>query len=387
MLLLLALLLAPPVQAGAAMEPGQAVLVQSGGTRLRVEPSLRADVVTELEEGRWLELVSVGELATVAGVEAPWLQVRDPWAPMGDGLLAGPWEGWVWGGLVGAAPEEVPEVTHALWDRLFADPGGGAGPRMWALRPAADQPGVVEVGEWTGTAQAPDRVRPLVGWQAIDSIHRQDPGNGRTWLWLIGRGDDGHRRGQLVPTSCDAEPLEVILSGEPAPGQRLRGSLYLIDLEGDGQHEAVVQWVRSGADGEVHERHFAPFQLDADGTVRQAPGAQVRDALLPPPDLAVRAVGLRRSGRQAFAVVTVANAGARSEPTRLDVSVAARVGGQDLLVRADLPALAPGEERELELPVGLPRGTVGGFLVDAVVVPTGVEADLGNNRLARWTAL
>lgn len=369
------------------LEAGQALLVREGGTRLRAGPSLRDDVVTTLEEGRWLELVAVGEPATLSGVEAPWLQVRDPWAPMGDGLLAGPWEGWVWGGLVGPAPEEVPKVTHALWDRLFAVPEGDVGPRMWALRPAADSPGVVEVGEWTGTSQAPDRVRPLAGWQSIDAVHRQDPGNGRVWLWITGRGERGRVRGQLVPTGSDAEPLEVLLSGEPAPGQWLRGDLYLVDLDGDGRDEAVVQWARSDADAEVIERHFAPFDLADDGTVAPAPGAQVRDALLPPPDLKVRQVGLRRSGRKVLAVVSVVNAGARSEPTRLDVKVAPKSRGAQVRARADVPALAPGEEWLLEVPLELPRATALGFLVDAVVVPTGVEADLGNNRLARWTAL
>jgi hypothetical protein len=388
-LLLLSLLVCSPLLAGPAapiLEPGAAVLVLEGGTRLRSEPSLRADVITDLEEGRWLELVAIGEPQVVAGLQAPWLQVRDPWAPLGDGMLAGPWDGWVWGGLVGPAPASAPQITHALWDRAFAVPERGPGPLMWALRPAADEPGVVELGEWTGPTQAPDRIRPLRGWQAIDAIHRRDPGNGRIWLWLTGRGDAGQGRGQLVPTGVDAEPLEVMLSGEPAEGQLLRGRLFLIDLEGDGQDEAVVQWIRFDRDGEVLDRHFAPFVLEADGSSRPGAGGQVREALLPPPDLRIRAVDLQRSGGGVVAVVAVVNSGARSGPTRLDVTVAPRADGQEVQLRGEVPALVPGEELEIRLPISLPRGGTGTFLVDALVVPVGVEADLGNNRLARWTS-
>ena len=358
-----------------------------GGTRLRAEASLRSDVVTVLEAGRWLELLAVGELATVAGIEAPWLRVRDPWAPLGDGLLAGDWRGWVWGGLVGPAPDDLPEVTHALWDRLFATPAGGEGPRMWALRPAADQPGVVEVGEWTGSGQAPDRLRPLDGWLSIDSIHRQDPGNGRVWLWLTGRGSDGHRRGQLVPAGCAAAPLEVALTAEPSPGQQLRGGLYLIDLDGDGVDEALVQWVLTDAAGEIVQRHFAPFALAADGTTSQSPGAQVREALLPAPDLQVRAVALRRQRSDgALVEVTLFNGGARSTATRLDVSVAGSAMAEPTVHRAEVPALSPGQEVRLELAVDLGRRGSGRFLVEALVVPRGVEVELANNRLARWTS-
>jgi len=367
------------------LQPGQPLLVLEGGTRLRAAPNLRADVVTPLEEGRWLELRSVGETATVGGQEAPWLEVYDPWAPMGDGLLAGPWEGWVWGGLVAPAPETVPQVTHALWDRVFAAATEQVGPKMWALRPAADQPGVVELGEWTGPSEAPDRVRPLTGWQAIDAVHRRDPGNGRAWLWIVGRASAGHLRGQLVSTASDADPLEVMLSGEPGPGRWQRGSLYLVDLDGDGLDEAIVQLVHTDANGEVTERRFVPFELADDGSVRPAPGEQVRDALLPPPDLEVRRVGLESDGAETSVVVALANRGARSEPTRLDVTVAPRGPGDEQRLRLDLPAMAPGEEREVTLPVTLPR-LVRDLLIDAVVVPVGVEVDLGNNRLARWTA-
>ena len=370
----------------APLEVGGAVLVREAGTRLRSEPTLRSDVIAELEEGRWLELVATGEVATIAGLEALWLHVRDPWAPMGDGLLAGPWEGWVWGGLIEPAPSAVPEVTHALWDRVFALSGGGPGLLMWALRPATDDPGALELGEWHASTQAPTRIRRLHGWQAVDSIHRREPGTDRIWLWLSGRGDDGRGRGQLVPTDSDAAPLDVVLRSELAEGQRLRGSLFLIDLEGDGRDEAVVQWVRTDRSGVVLERHFAPFILEADGTSRPGPGGQVREALLPPPDLQVRGVELLRRSGEPVVVVTVANAGARSEPTRLDVAITPRGDDLETLHRAAVRGLAPGEELEIELTVALTRDRGAAVLVDALVVPAGVELDLGNNRLARWTA-
>ena len=39
----------------------------------------------------------------------------------------------VWGGLVAPAPETVPQVTHALWDRVFAAATEQVGPKMYRV--------------------------------------------------------------------------------------------------------------------------------------------------------------------------------------------------------------------------------------------------------------
>jgi hypothetical protein len=390
--LVLACSLAPsPADADplAGLEAGAAVVVIEGGSRLRTAPTTRSDVVTGLEQGRVLELVERGETATIAGVDAPWVRVRDPWAPL-SGVLAGPWEGWVWGGLLAPSPAGTPEVTHALWDRMFAAAGSdGATPRAWGLRSAAERDGALELGEWIDADPAPDRIRQLEGWTVVEAVHLKEPGGDRPWLWVLGRSAEGQRRGLLIPTGSDAEPLDLVLSTDLDGGQRLDGEFFLIDLDGDGVDEAVVQWVRRGADGEPIERHFAPFELAADGTSRPGRG-QLRDALLPPPDLRITGVVVEAVGRRARLEIRVVNDGSRSEPTRLEVRVSPVDGrGRTATVEAELPlpALSAEETRELDLEVDLPRGAWGRCYLEVLAVPVGVELGLDNNRLARWTTL
>lgn len=343
--------------------------------------------MAELEQGRWLQVVARGDVETIGTTTAPWFQVRDPWAPLGNGPLAGPWEGWIWGGLLGPLPAGLPELTPALWDRvLVADEAEPGRPSMWALRPAADEPGVVEIGEWSDPSPTPGLIRRQEGLAGIDAVHRLDPGNGRTWLWITGTGLVGETTGQLVPTGCQLPSLVVTLDAETVLGRRERTRLYLVDLDADGVQEAILHGTEEDA-ASVVRRSYSFLRLGADGRIDGPEGVEVRDGLLPPPDLAVRSVTIDVAASPATVFLTLANDGSRSDPTRLEIRVAGSgtSASAPLLSILDLPSLAPAEERRITVPVVVPRTSGRRFLVEVLVVPTGVESSLDNNRLARWT--
>lgn len=343
----------------AAPRPGDEVVVDASGLRLRAEPSLGGDVVAQLERGRWLRVIDSGPEQHIGARRAPWLRVVDPFAP-DDGAVR---EGWVWGALLQPLPRDAPRPDPVNWYRAVVS-ASPQGPRLWTLHlPREDATGAPELGLWSAGDPGPSQVRPLPPWRSVEALHQRDVGRGRVWLWLQGVDTQGRAVGSLVPGDTVGTDALVV----PLQDGAERSRFYLFDLDGDAVLEAVT--LRESRDrwGRVDAWTLQAWSLGADGQLALRQRWE-RGGLMPLPDPRVV-----RAGREGGAIrVVLANDGALSVASQLEI----RLGGTRR--RVPVEALVPGERRIVHVP-----GTDGpGGTLEVVWIPAEVEADLDNNRLA-----
>ena len=380
------------------LSPGQSVYVADEQSRLRAAPSTRSDVLASLERGRWLEVVQTGELLVIQGRGAPWVQVRDPWAPDSDAPFVTPTSGWVWGGLLLPIPEGLSPPSVANWERVVVrvdphtrelDLDGGDGEAVaWATHFDPDRKGTprtLEIAEWLRLGATPARSWKLVGWRRLTRLAVIDLVDGLTWLQVEGQGNRRQNRILLRPSLLDAPVLDLDHDTGGAPHRRAT-TLLLVDAAADGIDELAVLEVTSDDTGQPLERGLSRFALTTEGP--QPIGEPlVRSALMPAPNLVIESVEVARRRGLAHITLAVRSEAAATAATQVVIeSWGERPGGPSGLsrssrsvTRAELPALVPGRVAEVVLEAPLSRGW-GRFAVEATVVPATVESQLDDNR-------
>lgn len=384
-------------QSTSAFEPGGSVYVTDEQTRLRAAPSTRSDVLASLERGRWLEVVGTGDVLEIRGRAAPWIQVRDPWAPEAGAAFLTPTSGWVWGGLLHPLPEGLSPPSVANWERVVirVDPhtreidlAGGDGEAVaWAVHFDPDRDGAprtLEVAEWMRLGAAPSRSWKLVGWRRLARMAVVPLPDGLTWLQLEGQGNRRQSRILLRASLLDVPTLDLDHDIGVAAGHRST-SLLWVDTDEDGVDEVTVLEVTSDDLGRPIERGLSRFALAAKGP-RPLGNPMVRSALMPAPNLVVEGIEVARRGGGAAITVRVRSEAASAAATDVVVRTwGERPGGRVGLersalsvTRGALPALVPGRVAEVMLDAPLERGWPS-LAVDATIVPADVESQLDDN--------
>lgn len=373
-----------------ALTPGGGVYVTDEQTRLRAGPSTHHDVLASLERGRWLEVVELGGELTVGGVSAPWVRVRDPWAPETDAPFSAPTAGWVWGGLLRPIPEDVAAPSVANWERVLVrvDPHtralaleGDGEAVAWAAHFDPDREGrprTLEVAEWLRLGAAPARSWQLVGWRRLARLSVIPVEDGLSWLRIEGEGHRRQRRILLRPSLLEGEVLDL-------GGDRTQGATQLLTLQDGQTTELVVLEVTKDEGGQPLQRGMTRFALIADGPQPLADPA-VRSALMPAPNLLVEGVSAVRRGAICDVRVAVRNEAAGADSTRLLVRAwgervvrGAIERGAVITVEAELPALVPGRVAEVTAEVPLARSW-SRLALELTVVPVPIESRLDDNR-------
>ena len=376
---------------------GSNVYVTDEETRLRAAPSTHSDTLASLERGRWLEVVALGAPLTIAGVWAPWVQVRDPWAPEGDSPFLAPTSGWVWGGLLRPIPETLPAPSVANWERVIVrvDPhsrlldqtGKGGEAVAWAVHFEPDRDGAprtLELAEWLRLGAAPTASWRLVGWRRLGRLSILAGRDAITWLRLEGEGNRRQARVLLRPSLLDAPPLD--LDGSGRSGQPTATTVLPVDVDGDGTDELAVLETPADSSQVPIQRGLSWFALTAKGAELLGEPV-VRGALMPSPNLLVESVAATRAARHELVVVVVVRneaAGAPASELILRASGRRVVDGvvhrgEPVVSRGQLPALVP--DRIYELRFAVPLETEwDGVDLEATVVPVPVEERLDDNR-------
>ncbi len=389
--------------ATAPLPPGQAVYVTDEQTRLRATPG--GDVLGSLERGRWLEVVATGEPLRLHGRTAPWIQVRDPWAPNEDGPFVSPTGGWVWGGLLLPVPDGVSPPSVANWERVVirVDPhtreldlGGGDGEAVaWAAHFDPDQEGTprtLEVAEWMRLGAAPARSWKLVGWRRLGRLAVLPLKDGLTWLQVEGEGSRRQSRVLLRASLLDLPVLD--LDGDTGGSTHRRAtSLLFVDSDGDGVDDLTVLEVLYDESGRPVERGLSCFALTSEGP-RAVADPVVRSALMPAANLGIEGIDVAQRRGLVRITLQVRSQSAGSAATEVVIRTwGERPGGPAGLrrsapsvTRAALPPLVPGRVTEVVLDRALEAGWPL-LTVDATIVPSTVESQLDDNRKKVTVAL